>query len=160
MTAGADREPIEILLVEDNPGDVRLTMEILKDCKIYNRVAVVKDGVDALAYLRRQAPFAQATRPDLILLDLNLPRKDGREVLRELKADPLLAALAVVLLTSADTEQDLIDTYNLPKHCYMTKPLTFTQFSALAHSVAYWASTILKLYVSAPLALCYPMHYS
>ncbi len=144
MVANSCGEPIKILLVEDNPGDVRLTIELLKENKIYNQVAVVKDGVDALAYLRRQAPFAAAARPDLILLDLNLPRKDGRELLREIKADPLLASLAIVILTSSDAEQDLIDTYKLPGHCYITKPISFVQLLAVVQSVANWGFTIVK----------------
>jgi two-component system, chemotaxis family, response regulator Rcp1 len=144
MAADAYGVPIEILLVEDNPGDVRFTMEILKESKIYNKVAVVKDGVDALAYLRRQHPFTQATLPDLILLDLNLPRKDGREVLRELKADPLLSVLSVVLLTSSDAEQDLIDTYNLPGNCYITKPITLLGLIAAVQVVGNWGFTIVK----------------
>jgi len=137
-------EPIEILLVEDNPGDVRLTMEILKESKIYNRVTVVKDGVDALAYLRHEAPFTDVARPDLILLDLNLPRKDGREVLHELKADPQLATLLVVILTSSDAEQDLLQRYQLPQPCYLTKPLSLAGLSAVIHSVANWGFTIVK----------------
>ena len=137
-------EPIEILLVEDNPGDVRLTLEILKESKIYNRVTVVKDGVDALAYLRRQAPFRDAVRPDLILLDLNLPRKDGREVLHELKADPQLAALMVVILTSSDTEQDLLQLYQLPQQCYVTKPLSLAGLSAVVYTVPQWGFMIVK----------------
>lgn len=137
-------EPIEILLVEDNPGDVRLTLEILKESKIYNRVTVVKDGVDALAYLRRQAPFHDVVLPDLILLDLNLPRKDGREVLHELKDDPQLAALMVVILTSSDIEQDLIQLYQLPEQCYVTKPLSLAELSAVIHTVAQWGFMIVK----------------
>lgn len=137
-------EPIEIMLVEDNPGDVRLTLEILKESKIYNRVTVVKDGVDALAYLRRLAPFQNAVRPDLILLDLNLPRKDGRAVLHELKADPQLAALMVVILTSSDAEQDLIQIYQLPPQCYVPKPLSLAGLSAVIHTVANWGFTIVK----------------
>lgn len=144
MVANVGGEPIKILLVEDNPGDVRLTIELLKESKIYNQVAVVKDGVDALAYLRRHPPFAAATLPDLILLDLNLPRKDGRELLREVKADPLLGSLAIVILTSSDAEQDLLDAYKLPGHCYITKPISLAQLFAVVQSVANWGFTIVK----------------
>lgn len=144
MPADAYGRPIEILLVEDNPGDVRFTREILKESKIYNKVSVVKDGVDALAYLRQQHPFTQVTLPDLILLDLNLPRKDGREVLHELKADPLLCALAVVILTSADAEQDLIHTYNLPENCYIIKPISLHGLVAAVQAIGTWGFSIVK----------------
>ena len=105
--------PVEILLVEDNAGDVRLTMEALKEAKVFNKLTVVKDGIEALSLLRRQGAHAQAARPDLILLDLNLPRKDGREVLAEIKADDNLKRIPVVILTTSQDEQDVLETYNL-----------------------------------------------
>ncbi|HEX9567215.1 MAG TPA: response regulator, partial [Thermoplasmata archaeon] len=105
-------KPIEILLVEDNPGDVRLTMELLKESKIRNRINVVNDGIEAMAYLRKEAKFGGAPRPDLILLDLNMPRKDGREVLAEIKQDPDLKQIPVVVLTTSAAEQDIVRSYN------------------------------------------------
>ena len=120
--------PLEILLVEDNAGDVRLTREALKECKVLNTLSVVKDGIEALSFLRRQAPYTHAARPDLILLDLNLPRKDGREVLVEIKGDDNLKRIPVVVLTTSKDEQDVRKTYNHYANCYITKPVDFEQF--------------------------------
>jgi CheY-like chemotaxis protein len=114
--------PVEILLVEDSPGDVRLTQETLKEGKIRNRLNVAWDGEEALAYLYRQGPFSEAVRPDLILLDLNLPKKDGRQVLTEIKQDESLRQIPVVVLTTSDAEQDVLASYDLHANCYIVKP--------------------------------------
>ncbi len=137
--------PIEILLVEDNPGDVRLTREALAEAKVRNRLAVVSDGVEALAYLRRQEPFSESPRPDLVLLDLNLPKKDGREVLAELKNDPALRRLPVVVLTTSSSEKDILESYDLHANCYITKPVDLDQFiNVVTHIEDFWL-TIVKL---------------
>lgn len=134
---------IEILLVEDNPGDVLLTREAMKEGKVRNRLSVVGDGVDALAFLRRQGNFADAPRPDLILLDLNLPRKDGREVLAELKADPMLKSIPVVVLTTSAADQDVERAYNLHANCYITKPVDFNQFmQVVQHIDEFWVNLV------------------
>ena len=137
--------PIEILLVEDNPGDVRLTQEALGEAKVRNNLAVAKDGVEALSYLRREPPFEDATRPDLILLDLNLPRKDGREVLAEIKADADLRRLPVVVLTTSSAEKDVLESYNLYANCYITKPVDLDQFVRIVSSIEDFWLTIVKL---------------
>jgi CheY-like chemotaxis protein len=137
--------PIEILLVEDNPGDVRLTREALAEAKVRNNLAVANDGVEALAYLRREAPHEGATRPDLVLLDLNLPRKDGREVLAEIKADPNLRRLPVVVLTTSTAEQDILESYNLYANCFITKPVDLDQFLGIVTSIEDFWLTIVKL---------------
>ena len=137
--------PIEILLVEDNPGDVRLTREALAEAKVRNNLAVANDGVEALAYLRREPPHENATRPDLVLLDLNLPRKDGREVLAAIKADPDLRRLPVVVLTTSAAEQDILESYNLYANCYITKPVDLDQFLAIVTSIEDFWLTIVKL---------------
>ena len=137
--------PIEILLVEDNPGDVRLTQEALGEAKVRNNLAVARDGVEALAYLRREPPFAEAARPDLILLDLNLPRKDGRDVLAEIKADPDLRRLPVVVLTTSSAEKDILESYNLYANCYITKPVDLDQFVRIVSSIEDFWLTIVKL---------------
>ena len=117
--------PIKVLLVEDNPGDVRLTMEAFKDGKVHNEMNVVGDGVEAMAFLRKEGKYADAPRPDLILLDLNLPKKDGREVLAEIKQDPNLKSIPVVVLTTSNAESDIVKTYDLQANCYITKPVDF-----------------------------------
>ena len=137
--------PIEILLVEDNPGDVRLTQEALSEAKVRNNLAVAKDGVEALSYLRREPPFEEASRPDLILLDLNLPRKDGREVLAEIKADANLRRLPVVVLTTSSAEKDVLESYNLYANCYITKPVDLDQFVRIVSSIEDFWLTIVKL---------------
>ena len=116
-------EPIDILLVEDNPGDERLTREALKEGKVYSNLHWVKDGVEALEFLRGKGRYADAPRPDIILLDLNLPKKDGREVLDEIKSDDKLKRIPVVILTTANAEEDVMRTYNLQANCYVTKPV-------------------------------------
>jgi chemotaxis family two-component system response regulator Rcp1 len=136
---------IEILLVEDNPGDVRLTIEALKDGKIHNHLKVVSDGEEALAFLRRQGQYAKATRPDLILLDLNLPKKDGREVLMEIKQEKDLKRIPVVVLTTSTAEKDIIKTYDLHANCYVNKPVDFDQFTNVVKSIEDFWFTVVKL---------------
>ncbi len=135
-------QPIDILLVEDNPADVRLTVEALKEGKIYNNLHVVTDGVEAIAYLRRQGKYANAVRPDLIILDLNLPKKDGREVLKEIKNDDSLKTIPVVILTVSKSEEDIIKSYNLHANCYITKPVDLSQFINVVKSIEdFWITT-------------------
>jgi CheY-like chemotaxis protein len=136
---------VEILLVEDNPGDVRLTREALKEGKIRNNLNVVGDGVEALRYLRREGPYAESTRPDLILLDLNLPRMDGREVLEAVKADPSLRLIPVVVLTSSAAEQDIVRAYDLHANCYVSKPVDLDQFIHVVKSIEDFWFSIVKL---------------
>ncbi len=138
-------EPIEILLVEDSPGDVRLTVEALKECKVYNVLNVVSDGEQAMAYLRRQGRYAAATRPDLILLDLNLPKKDGRAVLAEIKADPHLRSIPVVIVTTSRAEEDLLRSYKLDADCYVTKPLDLSQFIKVVREIESFCLVIARV---------------
>jgi CheY-like chemotaxis protein len=126
---------IEILLVEDNPADVRLTREAFKEGRINNRMAVARDGVEALDYLQRRGAFAGATRPDMILLDLNLPRKDGREVLAEIKVDAQLCGIPVVVLSTSQNEDDVKSSYDLHANCYISKPVDLDQFINVVHSI-------------------------
>ncbi|HEX9445543.1 MAG TPA: response regulator [Candidatus Binatia bacterium] len=135
----------KILLVEDNPGDVRLTMEALKEGKILNDVSVVEDGVEALAFLRREGKYADALKPDLILLDLNLPKKDGREVLQEIKGDDDLKKIPVVVLTTSAAERDILRAYNLHANCYITKPVDLEQFIRVVQVIEDFWLTIVKL---------------
>ena len=137
--------PIEILLVEDNPGDVRLAIEGLRESKVRNNLHVARDGVEALDFLRQQAPHTDAPRPDLILLDLNLPRKDGREVLAEIKADPSLHTIPVVILTTSRAEQDVLRSYELQANCYITKPVDLEQFITVVKSIEDFWLTIVTL---------------
>lgn len=139
------RHIVEILLVEDNPADVDLTKETLEFAKLRNRLHAVNDGVEALAFLRRQPPFENAVRPDLILLDLNLPRKDGREVLQELKVDPTLRTIPVVVLTSSDAEKDVIKSYDLGANCYITKPVDLDQFADVVRCIEDFWFVVVKL---------------
>ena len=135
--------PIEILLVEDNPGDVRLTVEGLNEGKVHNYLHVAKDGVEALAFLRREGDYSDAVRPDLILLDLNLPRKDGREVLADIKADPDLKTIPVVVLTTSRAEQDVLHSYQLQANCYITKPVDLEQFIHVVKSIEdFWLTVV------------------
>ena len=138
-------EAVEILLVEDNPGDVRLTREALKDGKVCNRLTVAEDGEQAIAILRREGQYADAPRPDLILLDLNLPRKDGREVLAEIKADPQLRRIPVVVLTTSKADEDILKAYDLNANCYVTKPVDLDQFMTVVRSVREFWLTVVKL---------------
>ena len=135
--------PIQILLVEDNPGDVRLTIEALKEGKVSNTLSVARDGVEALSFLRREGPHGKAARPDLILLDLNLPKKDGREVLAELKDDSSLRRIPVVVLTTSKAEEDILRTYDLHANCYITKPVDLEQFISVVRSIDdFWLSVV------------------
>jgi len=137
--------PIEILLVEDSPGDVRLTREALKDAKITNTLHVIEDGVLALDFLYRRSPFESAPRPDLILLDLNLPRKNGREVLAEIKSSDFLKSIPVVILTTSSAEEDILRAYNLHANCYITKPVDFNQFTTAVRTIKDFWLTIVTL---------------
>ena len=135
--------PIEILLVEDNPGDIRLTKEALKEAKVLNTLTVVQDGVEALTCLRRQGRYADAKRPDLILLDLNLPRKDDREVLAEIKNDEALKFIPVVILTTSQDEQDVLKSYGLHANCYITKPVELEQFISVVKAIEdFWLGIV------------------
>ena len=137
--------PVDILLVEDNPGDVRLTKEALIDAKVLNEIYVVKDGVEAMEFLRKEGSFAHVPVPDLILLDLNLPRKDGREVLAEIKMDPKLKRIPVVILTTSQAEEDILKSYNLHANCYVTKPVDLNRFVEVIHSLNEFWFSIVKL---------------
>jgi chemotaxis family two-component system response regulator Rcp1 len=137
--------PVDILLVEDNPGDVRLTLEALRDSKMSNNMNVVEDGAEAMAFLRQEGEYANAPRPDVILLDLNLPKKDGREVLAEIKTDENLRCIPVVVLTTSQAEEDILRTYNLQANCYVTKPLDLDQFIKVVRSIEEFWLTIVKL---------------
>jgi CheY-like chemotaxis protein len=137
--------PIEILLIEDNPGDVRLTREALREARVQNRLHVAADGVDALAFLRREAPHGAVPRPDLILLDLNPPRKGGREVLEEIKADQALQHIPVVVLTTSQAEQDIVHSYRLRANAYVTKPVDLEQFLKVVQSIEHFWLEIVKL---------------
>lgn len=136
---------IEILLVEDNPADVRLTMEALKESKIRNQLNVAENGVEALAYLRQEGEFADKATPDIILLDLNLPKKDGREVLQEIKSDERLRRIPVVILTTSQAEQDILRAYDLHANCYIQKPVDLDQFLRVIRSIEDFWLTIVKL---------------
>lgn len=138
-------KPIEILLVEDNEGDVRLTREALKENKVVNSLHVVGDGVEAVAFLRHHDGYASVPRPDLILLDLNLPKKDGRRVLEEIKNDENLRRIPVVILTTSKAEEDIIRSYNLHANCYITKPVDFEQFISVVKSIETFWLTVVKL---------------
>jgi len=136
-------KPVEILLVEDSPGDIRLTQEAFKEGKLLNSLHVVNDGVEALAFLRRQGKYAQAPRPELILLDLNLPKKDGREVLAEIKADEDLRRIPVVVLTISEAEEDILKSYNLYANCFITKPVEFMKFMDVVRAIEdFWFSIV------------------
>jgi two-component system, chemotaxis family, response regulator Rcp1 len=143
MPNAVERKPIQILLVEDNPGDARLAIEALRDMKVRNQLHVVQDGVEAMSFLRRQGQYAGIPRPDLVLLDLNLPRKDGREVLAEIKYDADLKRIPVVVLTSSAAEQDILQAYNLYANCYITKPLDLEQFLRVIRSIEdFWLAVV------------------
>jgi two-component system, chemotaxis family, response regulator Rcp1 len=137
--------PIEILLVEDNPGDVELTRSALQRAKVRNALHVVEDGEEAMAFLRREGEYANSPRPDVILLDLNLPRMDGREVLAEVKSDPELMDIPVVVLTTSSAEQDIVRSYKLHANCYITKPVDLDQFIEVVRSIQDFWLTVVKL---------------
>jgi CheY-like chemotaxis protein len=136
---------IEMLLVEDNPGDIELTRIALEDNKMSVNLNIAEDGVEALKFLKKQAPYEQAPHPDLILLDLNLPKKDGREVLAEMKADPVLKRIPVVILTTSQAEEDVLRAYNLSANCYITKPVDLDRFVKIVRSIENFWFTIVKL---------------
>ncbi|MFP4531590.1 MAG: response regulator [Desulfobacterales bacterium] len=143
MAANDNVRPIEILLVEDNPGDADLAREALEISKLYNSLHVVGDGEEAMAFLQNQGEYADAPHPDLILLDLNLPKKDGREVLEEIKADDGLKRIPVVVLTTSTDEQDVLKTYNLHANCYVSKPIDLEQFTRVVQSIQdFWFSIV------------------
>ena len=143
MAANDNVRPIEILLIEDNPGDADLAREALETSKLYNSLHVVGDGEEAMAFLQNQGEYADAPHPDLILLDLNLPKKDGREVLEEVKADGALRRVPVVVLTTSSDEQDILKSYNLHANCYITKPIDLEQFTRVVQSIQdFWFSIV------------------
>ena len=145
MTETFCAKRVEILLVEDNPADIRLTTEILKDAKLCNTLHVARDGIEAMQFLRQEGTFVDMPRPDLILLDLNLPRMDGRDVLRDIKKDATLKRIPVVILTTSDAEQDILKSYDLNANCYITKPVDLEQFSKVVHSIEDFWFSIVKL---------------
>lgn len=135
--------PVEVLLVEDNPGDIRLTMEALREGKMSNHLSIVSDGEEALNFLHQTGVYEQAPRPDIILLDLNLPKRDGRSVLAEIKDDPNLRAIPVVVLTTSKSEEDILRSYNLHANCYLTKPVDLDQFFGMIQSFNdFWFSVV------------------
>jgi CheY-like chemotaxis protein len=143
--AMSEPNPIEILLVEDNAGDARLAREALRDAKVRNHLSWVSDGAEALAFLRREGKYSQAPRPDLILLDLNLPRKDGREVLTEIKADERLRRIPVVVLTTSRAEEDILRAYQLSANCYISKPVDLDQFMKVVRNIEDFWLTLVRL---------------
>ncbi len=145
MKSGNLVKPIEILMVEDNPGDVQLTREALEDCKMCNHLHVVEDGEQAIDFLKRTGDFGDSPRPDLIILDLNLPKKDGREVLQEIKSDDELKTIPVVVLTTSKSEEDVLKSYKLHANCYITKPIELEQFIEVVHSIEHFWMGIVAL---------------
>lgn len=145
MTFNTPIRPVEILLVEDSPSDADLTEEALSDGKVLNNLHWVEDGVEALAFLRRQGKYADAPRPDLILLDLNLPKKDGRDVLAQIKADPSLKLIPVIVLTTSAAERDIFKTYELNANCYVTKPIDLEQFISVVKLIETFWLAVVKL---------------
>ncbi len=145
MSSHSNGRLVEILLVEDNPGDVRLTKEAMKEGKIRNNLSVASDGVEAMAFLRQEGKYADAPRPDVVLLDLNLPKKDGRSVLKEIKEDPNLRRIPVVILTSSKADEDVLNSYDLHANCYVTKPGDLEQFIEVVKSVEGFWLQIVKL---------------
>ena len=144
MKAETRTRPVELLLVEDNPGDVRLTIEALKEGKVINNLTVVKDGQEAIADLRRQGKYANAARPDLVLHDLNLPRKGGLEVLAEIKEDPDLKSIPVVVLTTSQAAQDVRRAYELHANCYIVKPVDLDQFMSVVQAIkSFWLGVVM-----------------
>jgi len=140
-----DGSPIEVLLVEDDPGDVLMTQEAFEEHKVRNRLNVVSDGADALAYLRREGKYSDAVRPDLILLDLNLPRRDGREVLAEIKDDEVLRRIPVVVLTTSQADEDILRSYQLHANAYVTKPVDFERFIQVVRQIDEFFVSVVKL---------------
>jgi len=144
MTESEEGRPVEILLAEDNPGDVKLTRKALEKGKVLNNLHVVNDGVEALKFLRQEGEYADALRPDLLLLDLNMPRKGGQEVLDEMKTDESLRRIPVVVLTSSEAEEDIIESYDLHANAYLTKPIDFDGFVDIVSSVEEFFLTVVK----------------
>lgn len=143
MNVMTNAKAVEILLVEDNPGDARLTEEAFKDSRLLNSMHRVSDGVEALAYLRQEGQYAKSARPDIILLDLNMPRKDGREVLAEIKEDPELKSIPVVVLTTSDADTDVIKSYELHANCYITKPVDLEKFMHIVQRIEdFWLAIV------------------
>jgi chemotaxis family two-component system response regulator Rcp1 len=145
MTENISPKPIDILLVEDNLGDVRLTREALKEGKVLNTLHVVGDGIEALAFLKHEGQYAKSAHPDIILLDLNLPRKDGRELLADIKTDPNLRRIPVVILTTSKAEEDILKSYDLHANCYITKPVDMNRFITVVQSIEDFWFTIVRL---------------
>ena len=145
MTQSSNRKIAEILLVEDNPGDVRLMKEAFREAKVEKNLTVVNDGVKALAFLKKELPYQNATRPDMILLDLNLPKKHGQEVLQEIKSDPNLRRIPVVILTTSKAEQDILKTYDLHANCYISKPADLEKFIKVIRTIEDFWLTIVNL---------------
>jgi two-component system, chemotaxis family, response regulator Rcp1 len=148
MNTTANANMIEILLVEDDPADVRLTMEALKHAKMHTNLSIARDGIDALAFLRRQGKFSAAARPDIIFLDLNMPRMDGREFLAKIKEDPELKHIPIVVLTTSASDEDILRTYKLHANCFVTKPVDLQQFIKVVSSIECFWFTVVKLPVS------------
>jgi len=144
-TIGTDATPIEVLLVEDSPGDVRLTQEAFKDAKVHINLNVASDGAEAMEFLNREGKHAHAPRPDLILLDLNLPKKDGREVLEEVKESPTLMSIPVVILTTSASDADILRSYRLHANCYITKPVSLDAFLEVVKSIDDFWLTVVRL---------------
>jgi chemotaxis family two-component system response regulator Rcp1 len=145
MMKHTNGRPVEILLIEDNPGDVRLMVEALKDAKVNNNLHVASNGETAMDFLRREGEYADVPVPDLVMLDLNLPKKDGREVLAEIKEDPDLKHIPVVVITTSAAEEDILKSYKLHANCYITKPVNFEQFMKVVHSIEEFWLTVVKL---------------
>ncbi len=145
MTTSQMVKPIEVLLVEDNPGDVRLTREALKEAKLLINLSVASDGIAAIDFLRREGDYAQAPKPDLVVLDLNLPKMDGREVLQAIKTDPNLKRIPVVILTTSEAEGDILATYGSHANCYVTKPVDMDQFISIVKLLEEFWFTIVRL---------------
>lgn len=145
MTQPLPGRQIEVLLVEDDPGDVLMTREAFEDYKVRNHLHVVNDGTGAMAFLRREGEYADAPRPDLVLLDLNLPRMDGREVLQEIKSDPELSSIPVVVLTTSEAEEDVLRSYSLHANAYVTKPVDFERFIHVVRQIDDFFVTVVRL---------------
>ncbi|HEY4094319.1 MAG TPA: response regulator [Baekduia sp.] len=145
MTPKAAGTPIEVLLVEDDPGDVLLIQEAFEFNKVHNNLNIVRDGEQALAYLRREGEYAGAARPDLVLLDLNLPRKDGREVLQEVKSDEVLRTIPIVVLTTSEAEEDVLRSYQLHANAYVTKPVDFDRFVSIVRQIDDFFVSVVRL---------------
>jgi two-component system, chemotaxis family, response regulator Rcp1 len=143
LTERSTPRPVQILIVEDNPADARLVREVMRDSKILNEISWVPDGVEALAFLRKQGKYTGAHRPSLIFLDLNMPRKDGRDVLREVKADPVFRSIPIVVMTSSQAEEDIARAYDQHANCYVRKPIDFAQFHEVVKTIeSFWFATV------------------